>query len=351
MATTTPLELLTPVLLRVDAGGRLSPADTRSAAWLDALGDQPRTLQAVCGVGDPAELADAAGPWRTLPDVDGSFLLVGSTWAAPEAIARRIAHETLQAKQTLLNVLPHAVADRLGEVRGLQPKAYREATLLFIDAVQFSRLAARVDPVTCLKQLDFYFSLFDQVTRVFGVEKVTTIGDAYMAVAGVPQRRAAHAVDATLAALRVARAVAARPAPVVDEWEWSFRLGLHSGPCISGVLGARRHVFDLWGDTVSVAAHVQRVGRPDCVSVSGATFRLIEPFFDVSFDGTTVVRNAGEVEIYLVRGVRPELLADPAEIIVNNAFCDRYRDVYGVACPEAAWVPQAASQAILGELD
>jgi hypothetical protein len=68
------------------------------------------------------------------------------------------------------------------------------------------------------------------------------------------------------------------------------------------------------------------------------------------FDGTTVVRNAGEVEIYVVRGVRPELLADPTEVIVNNAFCDKYRDTYGVPCPEAAWAPQAATSAILGEV-
>jgi adenylate cyclase len=347
---TSLLELLTPVILRVDAVGRLTPADTRSAAWLEEAGPRSRTLQALCGVQDPRELADGAGPWRSLPDVDGNHLIVGAAWAAPESIAQRIAADSLQDKQVMLNVLPRAVADHLGEAKGLQPKAYREATVVFIDAVQFSRLAARVDPVTCLKQLDFYFSLFDQITTVFGVEKVTTIGDAYMAVAGVPVRRAAHAVDATLAALRVARAIAARPAPVVDEWEWSFRLGLHSGPCISGVLGARRQVFDLWGDTVSVAAHVQRVGRPDAVSVSGATFRLIEPFFDVSFDGTTVVRNAGEVEIYLVRGVRSELLADASEIVVNDAFCDKYRDAYGTPCPEAAWVPQAARQAIFGEV-
>lgn len=346
----TLLELLTPVLLRVDERGSLSPADRRSSDWLVAHGPKDRSLQTLCGVSDPADLVDAGGPWRALADPSGGFLLSGVAWSATETIAQRLAHETLQTKQTLLNVLPRAVGEHLSLARGLQPKAYREATVLFIDAVQFSRLAARVDPVTCLKQLDFYFSLFDQITSSFGVEKVTTIGDAYMAVAGVPHRRAAHAVDATLAALRVARAVAARPAPVVDEWEWSFRLGLHSGPCISGVLGNRRHVFDLWGDTVSVAAHVQRVGRPDCVSVSGATLRLIEPFFDVAFDGTTVVRNAGEIELHIVRGVRPELLADSAEIIVNAAFCDRYSQIYGVPCPEAAWVPQAASEAILGAL-
>ncbi|MBK7826013.1 MAG: adenylate/guanylate cyclase domain-containing protein [Nannocystis sp.] len=169
----------------------------------------------------------------------------------------------------------------------------------------------------------------------FGVQKVTTIGDTYLAVAGVPQRRAAHAVDATLAALRLAQAVATRPGPVVDEWEWSFRIGLHSGPCISGVTGARRHVFDLWGDTVSVAAHVQRVGRADVVSVSGATAELIDAFFELSFDAMTVVRNAGEVAVFVVRGIRPELV-DAETGLVNAAFRERYLAMFGDECPAAA---------------
>lgn len=340
-------KLLTPLILRVDAEHGLRPADERSAALLQAAGE-PEVLAELAR--DPAALLDAAGPWRALREPDGSFLLIGVAWEDHATITSSLATTSLLDKQALLNVLPPAVSEHLVEQRALQPKAYRESTVLFIDAVQFSRLAARVDPVSCLRQLDFYFSLFDQITSGFGVEKVTTIGDAYMGVAGVPQRRAAHAVDATLAALRVALAIAGRPGPVVDEWEWSFRIGLHSGPCISGIIGARRKVFDLWGDTVSVAAHVQRVGRPDAVSVSGATARLVEGFFELAYDGTTVVRNAGEVEIHVVRGIRPELRSAEGPGLVNAAFHRAYEAAFGTACPEAAWRAQAAEAELFGAL-
>jgi len=342
-------KLMTPLILRVDAERRVSPADERSAAILAANGELLATLLAELAR-DPAALLAAGGPWRVLTQPDGGFLLIGVAWESQAVIAQSLAPASLLDKQALLNVLPSAIREHLADHGALQPKAYRESTVMFIDAVQFSRLAARVDPVSCLKQLDFYFSLFDQVTSGFGVEKVTTIGDAYMGVAGVPQRRAAHAVDAALAALRVAQAVAARPGPIVDQWEWSFRIGLHSGPCISGIIGARRKVFDLWGDTVSVAAHVQRVGRPDAVSVSGATARLIQDFFELQYDGTTVVRNAGEVEIHLVRGIRPELRAPEGPGLVNAAFHQCYEAAFGVACPEAAWRAQAAEAELFGAL-
>jgi class 3 adenylate cyclase len=340
-------KLLTPLILRVDAERRVSPADERSAAILRANGE-PDLLAELAR--DPEALLDAAGPWRVLKEPDGGFLLVGVAWESHAVIAQSLAPASLLDKQALLNVLPSSISEHLTDHRALQPKAYRESTVMFIDAVQFSRLAARVDPVSCLKQLDFYFSLFDQITSGFGVEKVTTIGDAYMGVAGIPQRRAAHAVDAALAAFRVALAVAARPGPIVDEWEWSFRIGLHSGPCISGLIGARRKVFDLWGDTVSIAAHVQRVGRPDAVSVSGATAQLIQEFFELQHDGTTVVRNAGEVEIHIVRGIRPELCAAEGPGLVNAAFHRRYEAAFGVACPEAAWRAQSAEAELFGAL-
>ena len=344
-------KLLTPLILRVDAERRVSPADDHSAEILLANGEPQALVELLAQLArDPEALFAVGGPWRALPQPDGGFLLIGVAWESQAVIAQNLASASLLDKQALLNVLPATISEHLAAQRALQPKAYRESTVVFIDAVQFSRLAARVDPVSCLKQLDFYFSLFDQITSGFGVEKVTTIGDAYMGVAGVPQRRAAHAVDAALAAYRVALAVAARPGPMVDEWEWSFRIGLHSGPCISGIIGARRKVFDLWGDTVSVAAHVQRVGRPDAVSVSGSTAQLIRDFFELEFDGTTVVRNAGEVEIHLVRGILPELCASEGPGLVNAAFHRRYEAAFGLACPEAAWRAQAAEAELFGAL-
>lgn len=341
------LDLVEPIALRVDADGRVTPVSPAAARW---LGAHPGTLATLFGCASPEALrAQAQGdgkgvPQATWPDgpafwdlsiePSGTVLAVGAALRSPKALAAQLAQATLLDKSLALAVLPRESAAPLGE--RLQPKAYREATVLFIDAVQFSRLAARVDPVTCLKQLDFFFSAFDQITSAFAVEKLRTAGDTYVAVAGIPRRRPAHAVDATFAALRCAQVVASGLTPTVDEWDWSFRIGLHSGPCISGVLGARKPAYDLWGDTVSIAAHVEKVCRPGAVMVSGATRQLIEPFFVCELEQRTTTRSAGAIEIYAVRGLYPELQARPDALVANATFKERYEARFGTPCPAAA---------------
>jgi class 3 adenylate cyclase len=345
---TTLLDLVEPIALRVDAEGRVTAASPAAPRWLaarrgaslNALFGRPShgTLRelAVRGAQARPEEGWPEGPasWDLSVEPSGAVLALGAALKPPDVLAGLLGRATLIEKSQALAVLPREQVGPLAE--RMQPKAFREATVLFIDAVGFSQLASRVDPVTCLKQLDFFFSAFDQITAGFGVEKLRTSGDTYMAVAGVPHRRASHAVDATMAALRCAQVVAAGLTPIVDEWDWSFRFGLHAGPCISGVLGSRRPVYDLWGDTVSIANHVERVGRPDSVSVSGSVHRLIEPFFECVFDGTTVARSAGDVPIYVVRGLRPEFAADARGSIANEAFKERYQARFGSPCPEIA---------------
>lgn len=342
------LELVEPIALRVDAEGRVSPASPAAPRWLAAR--QASSLPALFGCPSVAQLRALAlrggaacpetpwpeGPvsWDLSVEPSGTVLALGSALRPPELLAAKLARATLLDKSLALAVLPRECSAPLGD--RLQPKAFREATVMFIDAVQFSQLAARVDPVTCLKQLDFFFSTFDKITSALGVEKLRTAGDTYVAVTGVPHRRTSHAVDATLAALRCAQVVASGLTPIADDWDWSFRIGLHSGPCISGVLGQKKPVYDLWGDTVSIANHVERVGRPDCVSVSAAVQQLIEPFFECVFDGTTVSRSAGEVPIYVVRGLRGEFAADASGVIANEAFRARYAARFGAPCPPAA---------------
>lgn len=351
------LELVETIALRVDASGEVVPASSAAARWLGAR--HARSFAALFGCPARAELAELAtrgaaarpptawpeGPvaWDLFVESSGTILAIGAALRPPDALAATLSRAALIDKSLALSVLPRERGVPLGE--RLQPKAFREVTVMFIDAVQFSKLAARVDPVTCLKQLDYFFSTFDKITSALGVEKLRTAGDTYMAVAGVPLRRTSHAVDATLAALRCAQVVASGLTPVADDWDWSFRIGLHTGPCISGVLGARKPVFDLWGDTVSIASHVERVGRPDCVSVSAAIQHIVEPFFDCVFDGTTVSHNAGEVPIYVVRGLRREFAADEVGVIANEAFRAAYVERFATRCPEAALDPHAASLA------
>lgn len=343
------LELVESIALRVDADGKVTPASSAAARWLAARPGAP-SLGALFGAASPAflrSLAESSGkavpenPWPEGPvawdlslEPSDGVLAVGVAIRSPRTLASQLATATLLDKSLALAVLPRESAAPLGE--RLQPKAYRESTVMFIDAVQFSRLAARVDPVTCLKQLDFFFSAFDQITSAFGVEKLRTAGDTYVAVSGIPHRRLSHAVDATFAALRCAQVVASGLTPIVDEWDWSFRIGLHSGPCISGVLGSKKPVYDLWGDTVSVASHVERVGQPDSVCVSGAVRQLIEPFFSLEFLQTTVTRSVGEIEVFAVRGLLPELQADDQAMVANAEFAARYEARFASPCPSAA---------------
>lgn len=352
---TTVLELIEPIALRIDADGAIRPASPAAGRWLAGRADA--SLGALFGAASLAALRERAargepaapevgwpeGPvaWDLFPEEGGAVLATGAAFRGPDELAERLSKSTLLDKSQALGVLPRERAGPLSE--RLHPKAFREATVLFIDAVQFSRLAGRVDPVTCLKQLDFFFSAFDQLTSAFYVEKIRTAGDSYMAVAGVPHRRTSHAVDATFAALRCIKVVASGLTPMVDDWDWSFRFGLHSGPCISGVLGAKKPVFDLWGDTVSVAAHVERVGKPDSLCVSGTVQRLIEPFFECTFETTTTTRSAGEVPIYLVRGLRPEYAGEGG--LANQEFVARYEAMFGGPCPEAATVALAVELA------
>lgn len=342
------LDLVEPIALRVAADGAISPVSPAAAAWLAGRADAG--LEALFGAASPAALRAQAeagekaappNPWPEGPaswdlslEAPDAVLAIGAALRPSRALAAQLAPATLLDKSLALAVLPRELAAPLGE--RLQPKAYREATVMFIDAVQFSRLAARVDPVTCLKQLDFFFSAFDQITSAFAVEKLRTAGDTYVAVAGIPQRRPSHAVEATFAALRCAQVVASGLTPIVDEWDWSFRIGLHAGPCISGVLGAKKPVYDLWGDTVSIAAHVERVGQADAVCVSGAVRQLIEPFFALEFLQTTTTRSVGDVEVFAVRGLLPELQGEGEGVVANETFKARYEARFGSACPAAA---------------
>jgi class 3 adenylate cyclase len=298
----TFLDLVEPIVFTVDPAGVPTPLNKAAAQWLGAT---PRTgahLRELFGCGSAAEVQACArdGATRTVArnptgagEVnvrwdfapasaeagDGEVLAVGITLVPAGDAAALLAKETLIYKRLVLNILPRFIADTLMERKAVQPKAYREATIMFVDAVGFARAAAELDPVALLRRLDHYFSRFDQITGTFGVEKIKTNGDAYIAASGIPHRKPLHAVDAALAALEIVafvaqeRAAAGDPPAGEASRAWNFRVGIHSGPCISGVLGAGKYMFDLWGGAVNGAAEMERTGAPGRVHVSNS----IEP--------------------------------------------------------------------------
>ncbi len=199
----------------------------------------------------------------------------------------RLAAEKQRAETLLHNILPAAIVARLG--RGEHSIADRidAVTVLFADIVGFTRIAARLSPARLVADLDRLVSAFDALAVELGVEKIKTVGDAYLAVAGVPEARTDHAAAAAALALRMIEATSAL-APELGA-DYRLRIGLHSGPVLAGVIGSRKFSYDVWGDTVNVASRLQQLAEPGTVTISAATRSQL--------GATAAVASLGEVEL------------------------------------------------------
>ena len=177
--------------------------------------------------------------------------------------------EKRRAEALLANILPAAVIARLGKGERTIADRIEPVTVLFADIVGFTRIAARLSPVRLVADLDRLVSAFDALAVELGVEKIKTVGDAYLAVAGVPETRPDHADAAAELALRMTETAAAL-APDLGA-DYRLRVGLHSGPVLAGVIGRRKFSYDVWGDTVNIASRLQQLAAPDAITISDAT--------------------------------------------------------------------------------
>jgi len=350
------LDLLRNVVVQIDEHGVVHAANERARDLLAAAARQ----------GDPFEMLFAATsfddlfvsvaeqPSRTVelrsgeeayslrwelvatPASPRGLIAFTADWEPVQELLQQVRHESLLFRELVLNILPNHVADALVKKQGVRPKAYRACTVLFTDVVSFSRLAFHLDPVSLIRRLNDYFSTFDELMEEYGIEKIKTIGDAYMCASGLPDKKNSHAVDCTLAALAILRSLKAnRVEPhVVDGLDlanWEMRVGMHSGPCISGVVGSKKFVFDIWGDSVNVASRMESAGEANAINVSASTWDELEPFFVGTLRGSQHVKNIGEVEMYFVERLRPEFSADAAGTIPNDAFLARYCETFKVS--------------------
>jgi class 3 adenylate cyclase len=216
-----------------------------------------------------------------------------------------VAHRDLQEEQArseslLLNILPAAVADRLK--RGEQTIADRidAATVVFVDVVDFTPLAAGLAPPALVALLDRVFSAIDAVASAQGLVKIKTAGDSYMAAAGVPVADPDHAARAAEFALALGPAVEAALADTGRTVR--LRIGMHSGPLVAGVIGRRTFAYDVWGATVNVASRMESHGVPGRVQVSAATRELIADRYELEPRGSIEVKGIGAMETWLLVG-------------------------------------------------
>ncbi|HEY8079571.1 MAG TPA: adenylate/guanylate cyclase domain-containing protein [Labilithrix sp.] len=217
----------------------------------------------------------------------GSAAIVG--WFAT------VAHRAEQASEKLLlNILPAPIAARLKEGETTIADAFPAVTVLFADIVGFTSLSARISTAELILVLNEIFSAFDALADEYGLEKIKTIGDAYMVVGGVPTARADHADAVASMALAMRDVVAKR----TDELR--VRIGVHSGPVVAGVIGTRKFTYDLWGDTVNTASRMESHGEPGRIQVSEATRDLLADRFELEARGAIAVKGKGEMRTFFL---------------------------------------------------
>jgi adenylate cyclase len=218
-----------------------------------------------------------------------------------EALAAlRIEQE--RAESLLLNILPRSIADRLKADPTTIADQFAAASILFADVVDFTPLSDRLQPAEVVGILDHLFSHFDDLAERYGVEKIKTIGDAYMVAAGVPIPRPDHARAMALLALDMRESM--RSEDEVAHLGLEIRIGINSGPVVAGVIGRKRFLYDLWGDAVNMASRMESHGTPGQIQVTGATYALLTEEFELERRGTVPIKGKGDVETWYLVGRR-----------------------------------------------
>ena len=215
--------------------------------------------------------------------------------------------EKATSERLLLNVLPGAIADRLKAGENLIVDRFDAVSVLFADIVGFTALSSRTSPEKLVTMLNELFSAFDRLAAKHGLEKIKTIGDAYMVVAGIPQPIADHAIALSHMALDMNEAISDYAKRTGSDL--SIRIGIHSGSVVAGVIGEKKFIYDLWGDTVNTASRMESTGVPARIHVSEATYLLIRDEFELEQRIPIEVKGKGLMTTYLLVGPKPR---DPA---------------------------------------
>lgn len=205
-----------------------------------------------------------------------------------------------RSEKLLLNVLPEAIAVRLK--RGEEPIAdyHEEISVLFADLAGFTIRSAQESPAATVAVLNQVFSVFDELVRKYGLEKIRTIGDSYMVAAGVPSARPDHIHAICAMALDLQREVARLNAQ--NHWDLSFRVGINCGPAVAGIVGREKFHYDLWGDTVNIASRMESHGLPDQIQVTEAVYKRLKTEFAFERRGMIEVKGKGPTLTYLLVG-------------------------------------------------
>ena len=217
--------------------------------------------------------------------------------------------------------MPFEVARQLKSKGKAGTRYYRHVTVLFTDFKDFSKNTRELEPKDLVAILDDYFAKFDEITGKHYLEKIKTIGDAYMCAGGLPLRNKSNPVDALLAGLEIQeymQRLRQNPKPGIPAWE--VRIGIHTGPVVAGVVGRKKFAYDIWSETVNAAARMENLGEVNRVNISETTYEYIKDYFECTPRGSLNAKNIGEMKMFAVERIKPEFAADERGILPNEEF-------------------------------
>lgn len=216
--------------------------------------------------------------------------------------------EKEKVDRILLNMLPEGTAEELKSEGRSKARYYKNVSILFTDFVGFSKIAEEMNPQELVQKLDSYFTKFDEIIEKYSLEKIKTIGDAYMCAGGIPIRNKSNAIDVTLAALEIRQYM--EQLSQTDPKTWKIRIGINTGEVTAGVIGLKRFAYDVWGAAVNQAQRMEMHGRPGTVNISDHTQAFIAPYFNCTFRGKIQTKHKGMLGMYSVDSIKPELSVD-----------------------------------------
>lgn len=241
--------------------------------------------------------------WNSLIGISFLSTVFGSyAFSTIHNAEQAVAREKEKTEQLLLNILPQAVAERFKNDQSFLAEGYPSVSVLFADIVGFTRFSEKAAPGNIVKFLNEVFSKFDTLTEAFGLEKIKTIGDAYMVAGGVPTPSDNHLQRVCRMAIKIQEVIKEIKSP--DGEPVRMRIGISTGPVTAGVIGVKKFIYDLWGDTVNTASRMESLGEGGSIQITGDVYELIKNEFDCKARGTIQVKGKGAMTTYFLIGAK-----------------------------------------------
>lgn len=249
-------------------------------------------------------------------------VIIYRNYRAKVATNRILDSQKAEIESLLLNILPAEVAHELQKNGFATPRYYENVSVMFTDFKSFTILADKFSPQELVAELNDTFMAFDAITQKYNLEKIKTIGDAYMCAGGIPTENTTHPIDIIRASFEILEYMNTANAKriAVGAEPWHLRIGIHSGPLVAGVVGKTKYAYDIWGSTVNIANRMESNGEPGTVNVSASTYELVKDQFACTYRGKIYAKNVGEIDMYFVdHELSEQSILRPASLINNGA--------------------------------